>query len=185
MNKIEFLTKLKKGIKSLPLEEQESAMEYYEEYFAEAESDEIAIAKLPHPKHIASKLVLEFGNKKPKSVSTWAIVLAVLSAPVSIPLALSLILCIIVLIPVIMAVLLVPAAAGVSLVVCGIFAIIILIPAFATNFATGFVYLGLLLFCAGGGYLLIRFTILLFQWIAKLIKLIALKLSERRYSHEG
>ncbi len=88
MNREQYLSILSRKIKALPAEEYESAMAFYTEYFDEAQSEQEAISKLPHPKQVAAKLLLEFGEKE-KKFPVSIIVLAVLSAPIAFPLAIA------------------------------------------------------------------------------------------------
>lgn len=50
MTRAKFMKTLKLKLKPLPLEERDSAIEFYEEYFNDAESEEIALRKLGNPK---------------------------------------------------------------------------------------------------------------------------------------
>lgn len=102
MNKNEFINQLDKKLKSLPNEEREDALKYYEEYFEEARisEDEDVLGELAHPSEIASQLLSEYAVKGvdlnktsiKKSVSSiWFIILAILVSPLALPIALPII----------------------------------------------------------------------------------------------
>jgi len=63
MNKQEFLQELRNGITSLSQEERESAMAYYDEFFADAgiENEQAVIASLGDPKVLAQLILKENG----------------------------------------------------------------------------------------------------------------------------
>ncbi|MFI3261206.1 MAG: DUF1700 domain-containing protein, partial [bacterium] len=61
MNRITFFKLLTKEISNLPKEEQKNALDYYNEYFNDCESEELAIKNLPHPSEIANNLYKELG----------------------------------------------------------------------------------------------------------------------------
>lgn len=99
MNRNEFIHELKRELTRLPEEEIDAAVEYYEEYFDEAgsENEQDVIEHLGGPKQAASQIKAEYAvrlfdeDEKPvmrKGLSAaWCVVLAICSAPVSMPLA--------------------------------------------------------------------------------------------------
>ncbi len=140
MTKSEFFNILENNIKYLPKEEKDSALEFYHEYFNEAESEEIALKKLEHPKDISRNLILEFGEKKPKSISPILLALLIISSPISLPLAFALI-------TVAGAIIFSIFVVFISLIFTFILlfgvSLICLIPAFIYNIPTGLIFLGL------------------------------------------
>ena len=100
MNKEEFLRILEQNLYKLPLEERESAMQYYEEYLQEAgvEHEQEAIAALGNPAQIAKQLLADFVVKeaevksmKPKQSfqALWIVIVALFASPIAFPLAIA------------------------------------------------------------------------------------------------
>lgn len=95
----EFIEGLKREISGLPEEEIEAAVEYYEEYFDEAgtENEEELLRRLGSPKNAARQIKAQYAvrsfdeDEKPsarKGISAvWYIIIGICSAPVSVPLA--------------------------------------------------------------------------------------------------
>ena len=61
MNKYEFLAQLRNALSSVPLEEREAAMSYYEEFFSDAgeENEQAVIASLGSPQELAQSIINE------------------------------------------------------------------------------------------------------------------------------
>ena len=64
MNKYEFLAQLRSALSSVPQEEREAAMSYYEEFFSDAgeENEQAVIASLGSPQDLARSIINE--NRK-------------------------------------------------------------------------------------------------------------------------
>ena len=64
MNKYEFLARLRAALSSVPHEEREAAMSYYEEFFSDAgeENEQAVIASLGSPEELAQSIIDE--NRK-------------------------------------------------------------------------------------------------------------------------
>lgn len=97
MNKQEYMRQLESRLKKLPKEDFERAIEYYEEYFAEAgaENEQKAIEDLGSPQEAADQIIRDFAlnySKEPvKDVKSgmnalWVGVLALFAAPIALPL---------------------------------------------------------------------------------------------------
>lgn len=99
MTKTEYLKKLQKYLKRLPVSDYEDTMDYFREYFDEINDDEInkAIEELGTPKEAASELLNQLldsqltepeRQEKPSSVGRNILlaVLALCAAPIGIPL---------------------------------------------------------------------------------------------------
>lgn len=96
MNKQEYMEQLKAKLKRLPKEDFERAVEYYEEYFAEAglENEERAIADLGSPQEAADQIICDMAlnyskepvkNMKKGMDALWVILLAICAAPIALP----------------------------------------------------------------------------------------------------
>lgn len=102
MNKDEYIKQLSHKLRRLPKEDYQKAMEYFEEYFAEAgpENEQNAISDLGTPDEAANSLIRELASenikKQPKTVRRslavlWIVLLALFAAPIALPLAFTLI----------------------------------------------------------------------------------------------
>lgn len=92
MNKQEFIKQLKIKLKKLPQDELDNAIEYYTEYFEDANIDDsVDVTKeLGTPSQIASQLFADYAVKDKPSKnnisSIWFIILAIFAAPIALPL---------------------------------------------------------------------------------------------------
>ena len=69
MNKYEFLAQLRNALSSVPQEEREAAMSYYEEFFSDAgeENEQAVIASLGSPQELARSIISENRNDTEQS----------------------------------------------------------------------------------------------------------------------
>lgn len=102
MNKSDFMAALRQALAGLPPEERQNAIQYYEDYFADAgeENEAQVLAELDSPEAIARTILSDYrelaaapseGFKKasqtPKGISPWLLlVILVLAATVGVPL---------------------------------------------------------------------------------------------------
>ena len=91
MNKQEYMRQLEIKLKRLPKDDFERAIEYYEEYFAEAgeEHEQKAIEDLGSPQEAADQIIKDFAlnySKEPGMNALWVGVLALFAAPLALPL---------------------------------------------------------------------------------------------------
>ena len=142
MNKELFMKELKNKLKNLPKEEYDSAISFYEDYFNEAESEELALSKLSSPSKIANQLILECPEKEKSKVSFWIILLAILSAPIVLPLGFAGVAIVCALIIVILALIFSLFCFIASFALAEVMSIILTIPAFMYNVPTGLIFLG-------------------------------------------
>jgi uncharacterized membrane protein len=100
MTKTEYMNQLSGKLKRLPKNAYQEAMEYFEEYFSEAGSDEEAINNLGSPQEAADQIItnlaiqnVDSGEKSVKKgfSAIWIGILAVFAAPIGLPLALALV----------------------------------------------------------------------------------------------
>jgi len=99
MNRSEFFNRLEQGLTKVSREEREAALDYYNEYFDDAgsENEQRVIEELGSPAQIAARIKADSAVKrlemdpKPsmkKGVSAvWLVILAILAAPIALPLA--------------------------------------------------------------------------------------------------
>ncbi len=97
MNKQEYMRQLKEKLKRLPKEDFMHAVDYYEEYFADAgpENEQKAIEDLGNPQEAAEQIIrdmaLHYSEEPIKDVrrgmnALWVAVLALCAAPIALPL---------------------------------------------------------------------------------------------------
>lgn len=60
MNRIEFMQRLEKALREMPEEERRRAMEYYENYFDEADAEQEALDTLGAPEKVAADILRDF-----------------------------------------------------------------------------------------------------------------------------
>lgn len=174
MTKIEFMEKLKKGIAHFPLEEQDSIIEYYEEYFLEAgaENAEQAISELEDPEQIIQKLKSDLSKKENEEKETkkkwpiWLWILFIFAAPflfVFVAVAFVLLISIFIIIFSLFIV-------GIALFICGFFCFIIGIWTTFLHVPTGAMLIGLSFLALGLGVLFGIAMSNLGKWGSKLVK---------------
>ena len=100
MTKSEYMKKLSYSLRRLPKEDFNQAIDYFEEYFAEAgeENEQQAIEDLGSPEDAAKELIMNLAEKNmeqpPKTVkhsfkAVWIGILGICAAPIALPIALS------------------------------------------------------------------------------------------------
>ncbi len=182
--KNEFLSQLRKGLKKLPQDEIDNAMEYYEEYFEEAgpEKEEEAIASWGSPGAVASQILADYAIRQADSepsakrgLSTaWTVLRAIFASSVSIPVT-AVSACGMVAADIVLAVAILGLGfAAVSFAVIGVMSIVIGFLVTSKNFPTMIFYIGAGLFGAGAGTALIPLVVWLcrrgFSGVSKLFQ---------------
>ncbi len=200
MNKKEFLTQLRRKISTLPREERDSAIEFYENYFNDAISEEEAIKNLGSIDEIAANLIMEFGESKKedyknnknstqndsKKSSSWVVVLlAILSAPITLPLGIASLALIGALIILIVSVLFTIALAILGFMIGSFISLFAVIPAFLFSFPTGCFFLGFFFAGTGFAYFLIKVLVLTAKKCLAFVQDLISKLLHRRYKNEA
>lgn len=183
MNKERYMNALKKRLRRLPKEEYNRAIEYFEEYFAEAgtEREQQAIWDLGTPEEAADQIIWELAVKNTQEPirdvkkgmrAVWVGILAVFAAPVALPVLILAIGLVLILFLAALLVLIILIACGVAVVVSGPIYILggfsVLtqsIPAALVCFGQGLVGIGLGLLIVWGMYLLIRMVL---NWVVNL-----------------
>lgn len=178
MTKTEYMKVLSKKLRRLPKEDYERAVEYFEEYFADAglENEQKAIEDLGTPEEAARELIMDLAeenaDKPPKTVkrgmrAIWIGILGICAAPIALPLALVFIILIACAFLVVFCVLLCIVIAGVSVAAGGIISTIAGAAVLFQSFADGLCNLGFGLGCFGAGLLFTYGSILLFGWTVR------------------
>ena len=166
MTRKEFMTELAARLHRLPHEDLQAALQYYEEYFDEAgsQNEQAVIRELRSPAHVASKILSDYAVKEAKKVRAstksgwrafWFTILAICAAPIAVPLIIASVVTIIAL-----------GFAGFAVV----FALLIAAGAIFIK-GVGSLFFGsasaLLLF--GSAFILVGFALLIFYGISALI----------------
>lgn len=183
MNKEQYMNALKKRLRHLPKEEFNRAIEYFEEYFAEAGPgrEQQAILDLGTPEEAADQIIQDFAVKNTQEPirdvkkgmrAVWVGILAVFAAPVALPILLLALGMVLILLVMALLVLVMLIACGVVVVVSGPlciwggFSVLTRsVPAALVCFGQGLVGIGVGLLIVWGMYLLIRKIL---NWVVRL-----------------
>lgn len=184
MDKHEFLTQLKKELMSLPEEEQQRAISYYEEYLEEAKEEEIK--ELETPQKIAQSLIDEYGNKdiknnKKNDMLPLFIILGIFASPFLIAIGC----CIFAVLISIWAFVLCFGITGFAFGIVGIALMVLSCIALFTSFSTFLFLLGTSLLCIALSLLLFKFTWFISIKIAEGIKYLLQKITKKGVKHEN
>ncbi len=180
MNKNDYMKTLAYNLRRLPKKDFDQAIDYYEEYFADAgsENEQKAIEDLGSPESAAKELIMNLAVKNveepPKTVkhsfkAIWIGILGICAAPIALPIALCLILIIASLIFSLLCILgglLLTAICIAAAAIVGIIGGFILL---FTSFANGLATLGFSFLCAGIGILSTCGIFFLCKWLLQKI----------------
>lgn len=180
MTKTEYMKLLSKKLRRLPKEDYNRAVEYFEEYFAEAgpENEQQAIRDLGSPEEAARELIINLAeqnaDKPPKTVrrgmsAVWIGILGICAAPVALPPAFVLVILIAVFVLVALIILACVVITALSVSAAGIISAIVGVVLLFRNFADGICNLGTGLFFLGAGLLFTYGSILLFKRVMRSI----------------
>lgn len=178
MTKTEYMKKLTHNLRRLPKEDYDRAIEYFEEYFAEAgpKNEQQAIADLGSPDEAAKALIVDLAaqniKEKPKTMkgglsALWIAVLAVCSAPVTLPIAICLLAVIAVVLFCVGIALFCVVISAVAVAASGILTLFGGIVLLFRSLGDGLCNIGLGLFSTGLGILFVYGAILLFKWLIR------------------
>ncbi|MPQ43910.1 DUF1700 domain-containing protein [Clostridium tarantellae] len=165
MNKETFIRELNKKLSKLPKEEKESALEYYIEYFNEADikNDENVDKELGSPSKIASEILANYAIKdnvgktkasKIRISAIWFIILAILAAPITLPLVIALISIILSMVLVMLSLIFAFGITALAIVGTGFFTIFAGFTVMVQDFATSIMFIGIGLATLGVGILI-------------------------------
>lgn len=184
MTKNEYMKALSHQLRRLPKEDFDRALDYFEEYFADAgaENEEQAIHDLGTPEEAAKELITTLAAKNaeepPKTVkrglsAVWIGILGICAAPVALPLMLAVLLLVLAFLLVILMCLLTVFMLAFGLVLGGIGCIAGGAILFAQSAANGIATVGTGLICVGAGLLSGCAFFCIIRWLCtKLLKLL-------------
>lgn len=165
MNKTEYMQELSQRLRHLPKDDFDKAIDYYEEYFADAgtENEAQVIEDLGTPEFAARQLVTTIAinntkepadNVKKRLNAVWVGILAVCAAPIALPMAFVLVVLIAVFILVIFILLASIAITGASLIITTPVSIAAGCTVLGTSFPVFISCLGIGLLSGGTGLLI-------------------------------
>lgn len=172
MNKDTFLRALRAELAGMPPDELESAIQYYEEYFAEAgpEREAEVLQELGTPQAVAAQIRVDItlrqmkGPNPPsakKGISAvWMVILAIFAAPIALPVAIAVAVAALALVIAVAAVLLALLITFIALFGSGIIIGICSLALFGLSGAAGLFFLGAGLLLTGASMLMIVLMIL-------------------------
>lgn len=178
MNKEQYLNTLKLNLKNMPTQEVEDILQYYEEYFEDAGSENEAevIEELGNPRALANKLnaeaILEnIDNKQEdknvkstgKISSLWILIAAVCTSPIWFPVGIALASVIFSLVIAAFAVLGSFGITAVALVVAGIMSVVAGIIAIPAGIADAMIAIGIGIFATGFGCVFLAIVLALIK----------------------
>ncbi|MFJ7696903.1 DUF1700 domain-containing protein [Lysinibacillus fusiformis] len=175
MDRASYLKKLRGKLRRLPTQELDAALAYYEEYFEEAgeNNEQQVISELGSPSHVASQILADFALKdlentsekstKKNMTAIWLIILAILSAPLSLPLLATAIALILSFGAVIISLIFAIGAGILSIFIGGIAALISGFFILTEDWPTALLFMG-------AGLIITGLSVLLFPFVARLIK---------------
>lgn len=178
MTKTEYMKKLAHNLRRLPKEDYDRAIEYFEEYFAEAgpENEQQAIADLGSPDEASKALIVDLAaqniKEKPRTMKRglsvlWIAVLAVCSAPVTLPIAICLLAVIMIVLFCVGIVLFCVVISAIAVAASGILTLFGGIIVLFRSLGDGLCNIGLGLFSTGVGILFVYGAIILFKWLIR------------------
>lgn len=180
MNKNQFIEELRLKLKSLPKQDLEDALSYYEEYFEDAQIDDYVDVKieLGSPSKVASQILSDYAIKdfeikdKPKRFNfsaIWFIILAILASPIALPLGFAFITVIISLVFAMGSIVIAFGSAGVAIIFGGITVLMTGFTVISSSFPTFILFLGIGMSLCGAGLLAIIGVFKLGSFLLKLI----------------
>lgn len=195
MTKSEYMKTLAYSLRRLPKEDFDQAMDYFEEYFAEAgpENEQKAIEDLGSPEEASKELIMNLAEKNaekpPETVkhgfkAVWIGILGICAAPIALPLAF----CLLLVIGALFFCLLCAVGGVLLTLVCALATAVMGfvggIALMFTSFADGLATLGISLLFAGVGILAVYLVFLLCRWLLQKTAQFLGKLTKGGRKHE-
>ena len=180
MTKSDYMTILAQKLRRLPKEDYDTAIDYFEEYFADAgpENEQQAIQDLGAPQDAANELIINLALKTsqepPRSVkrglsALWIGILAVFAAPVALPLALAFLIILFCIVIVVLAMIFCLFLSAIAVAASGVIGFIGGAVLLFTTFSDGLTTIGLSLFALGAGLLFVYASAVFCRWFLKRI----------------
>lgn len=178
MTKSEYMKELSYSLRRLPKEDFNQAIDYFEEYFAEAgvENEQQAIEDLGTPEDAAKELIMNLAEKSveepPKTVkhsfkALWIGILGICAAPIALPLVLALIGMIVAVVISIFCVFIGLFLTAVSLAAAAVVGIVGGIALLVQNFPDGLATLGFSLGCGAVGIAAVYGIFCFLKWLLR------------------
>lgn len=161
MNKTIFISELKQKLKNMPIEELDSAIGYYIEYFEDAGIDDsVNVEKeFGSPSNVASQILADYAIKekpvKKQMSSIWFIILAIFASPIALPLAFAFVVTIGALVFSMFAIIFAFGIASISIVFSGGIVFISGMSVLISEFSTAILFMGIGSILAGVGLIIL------------------------------
>lgn len=197
MNKEQYLESLKNNLRNIPVDEINNIMQYYNEYFEDAgtENEQTVITELGRPELLASKISADYvikgyeNNESIKNVtqvkkgisSIWIIILAICAVPIWFPLVIAGAAIIFALVIAVFSCLFAFAVASVAIIGSGLFGVFGGIVVMFIHMPTGLATMGSGFLAIGLGLL----VLLVALWFGNLFKMIIFKIAKIRIGKKG
>ncbi len=176
MTKNEYMVELRQKLKRLPKDNFDQAIDYFEEYFAEAGEENVAqaIEDLGSPQLAADQIVRDFAvdnsvkGEAKKDVrkgidGVWIVILAICASPIAFPFALAAVVLMFAFLLVVISLLLSFGLSGVAFVLTAPIALVGAIMMITKSIPVALVCLGTALVTAGAGILIIYASYLMIR----------------------
>jgi uncharacterized membrane protein len=198
MTKVQYLEQLDYKLRVLPYAERQDALDYYDGYISDANSEELAIIQLGSPGEVAAVILADFVAKdtpvsdgeslyvhprKNKYKTAWVIILALFAVPIGLPLVITVGATAFALFVSLVSVVFSLGVSGVATIVGGIIGLIAFPFILVQDVGSGLITAGISLACIGIGILFVRcafYCVGGFTWIAKFV---AKTITRRREYH--
>lgn len=196
MDKTEFLSELKLNLANLPIDEIESAISYYREYFDDAgkENEANIIKKLGTPAEVASQIIANYAvndNRKSaiKGMSNIKLIIqAIFSSSIALPIAILMAFITLILVILSISVIISIAITVAAFIIGGVILILNGFISIFNNISTTILLIGIGSSLFGIGLILfsafIGFTKCSFSWIAKFIGKILLRSGDKNVQQQ-
>lgn len=196
MDKTEFLSELKLNLANLPIDEIESAISYYREYFDDAgkENEANIIKKLGTPAEVASQIIANYAvndNRKSaiKGMSNIKLIIqAIFSSSIALPIAILMAFITLILVILSISVIISIAITVAAFIIGGVILILNGFISIFNNISTTILLIGIGSSLFGIGLILfsafIGFTKRSFSWIAKFIGKILLRSGDKNVQQQ-
>ncbi len=175
MTKVQYMNDLKRRLGKLPHEDYAEAVDYYESYFAEAESAAAAIEQLGSPEQVAAGIFADQAARPKSKMGLLAIILIICSFPILLPVGIALFALIIALAATIFALF----AAFFAVILVGAVGAALSIALIAVSPLTTLFFIGSGLFLIMLGYLVIKGLIVLSRWLISALSKLGVKVLRR------
>jgi len=190
--KAEYLEQLSHKLRVLPASERQDALDYYDGYLSDAESEAAAIAQLGSPGEVAANILANYVSKTPSHEpggrkseargmrTAWVIILALFALPIGLPIIITLAVIPFVLFISLLSVIFSFGVTGVALIAGGLASLVAFPFVVLQDFGTALFFGGTGLVCIGLGIWFVNLTRILMRGFPLIARFVAQKINQRR-----